>query len=90
VYLEDNHYYIGHVKREGFGELFKNPRPEKQGGDATKQNQLVFSGHWANDKREGKGKKWFDNGDIYDGEWANDLMSGQGTLTTAAGDKYFG
>ena len=49
-----------------------------------------FEGNLIDNKKEGKGKYYYTNGDIYDGEFKNDLKEGNGTLYYANGDKYTG
>ena len=47
-----------------------------------------YEGEWKNEKKEGKGKLYFDlvgirsypNGDIYEGGWKEDQKSGQGII----------
>lgn len=45
-----------------------------------------YEGYWKNNKKEGKGKKIFDNGDVYIGDWINDKAHGYGIKFDANGD----
>lgn len=38
----------------------------------------------------GKGRKYFENGDVYIGEWKDDVMNGCGILFSENGEKYEG
>ena len=42
------------------------------------------------DKKEGKGKMTYSNGDVYDGEWKYDRRNGLGTLFFKNGSQYKG
>ena len=45
-------------------------------------------GQMKNDKFNGRGTKYFANGDIYIGDWVNDEKVGEGVFTWADGDRY--
>ena len=36
----------------------------------------TYVGEYDEGKREGKGKRYWLNGDVYEGEWSNDLFEG--------------
>jgi hypothetical protein len=40
----------------------------------------VYAGEWVNDKREGKGTYFYDDGGWYDGMWSNDQKEGWGRM----------
>lgn len=57
--------------------------------------KIVFSngyyiGELAENKRFGRGKYVWNNGNTYDGSWKDDLKHGLGEFTWSNGDKYFG
>ncbi len=49
-----------------------------------------YEGELLDDKKHGKGKCIFNNGDIYDGEWSNNEINGYGTMKYKNGNKYEG
>ncbi len=40
----------------------------------------MYEGNWEDDKRHGKGKRIYGNGDIYDGNWEKSKKVGYGIL----------
>ncbi len=51
----------------------------------------VYSGFWANNKAEGRGKFIHVNGDEYEGEWKDDKANGYGVYVhSKTGAKYEG
>ncbi len=50
----------------------------------------IYEGQFASDKKNGKGKMTYADGNVYEGEFVNDLKSGNGVLTYAEGDVYEG
>lgn len=50
----------------------------------------IYSGQIVDDKRNGKGKFTWKNGDVYDGEWKDNKMNGQGKLSYANKNEYTG
>lgn len=72
--------YIGELlneKRHGFGFMFF--------ADKDDDNRKEYAGQWKDDRREGKGRLTWNNGDSFDGEWKNDMRNGNGTYTWADG-----
>ena len=47
-----------------------------------------YIGQVINDKREGKGIFYGNNGDRYEGEWRNDKKEGKGIYDFASGNRY--
>ena len=45
-------------------------------------------GEWKNQRREGKGKMVFANGDIYQGNFLQNKFNDRGIMTFASGDQY--
>ena len=41
-------------------------------------DNILYEGDFIKDKREGKGKYYYENGEYYDGEFKNDLRNGKG------------
>ena len=50
------------------------------------QDIYTYDGEWEMNRKDGKGKLTFHNGDVYEGEFSNDKMHGKGTYEYAAGD----
>ncbi|KAL6044463.1 MORN repeat protein [Balamuthia mandrillaris] len=50
----------------------------------------TYSGNWADDRREGKGKWVRTDGSVYEGEWHSDLRFGKGTQIDPDGSRYDG
>jgi len=61
-------------------------------GDFTYKvdNIYIYKGEWLNNKKNGKGKIFYKNGEFYDGEWLNDDKNGNGKITYKNGDIYDG
>ena len=49
-----------------------------------------YEGQMKNNKLEGKGKYYYNNGSIYEGEWKNDKKEGKGIFIFPNGDRYEG
>ena len=49
-----------------------------------------YEGSWENDRINGEGTSWYNNGNRYHGEWLNGRINGLGTLYLASGDRYSG
>ena len=49
-----------------------------------------YVGSFVNDRRQGQGTYYYNNGDKYVGSYVNDKKQGQGTYYWADGDKYVG
>jgi hypothetical protein len=47
-----------------------------------------YIGSWANSKKHGSGRYYFENGDFYDGEFFKDLAKGVGVYYHANGNIY--
>ena len=60
--------------------IFESP---KNLNNFEKYYQLFF---WKNDKREGRGIYYYNDGDRYEGEWKNDNMEGKGIFSYKNGD----
>jgi serine/threonine protein kinase len=54
------------------------------------KNLTRYEGETNNGVKEGKGKYFFDNGDIYDGEWKKGKIEGKGIYYYKNGNKYEG
>ena len=55
----------------------------------TKINELgKYVGELTNDKREGKGIIFYNNGDRYEGEYKNDKKEGKGIYYFKSGSRY--
>lgn len=90
----DRSRYIGEVKydlKHGFGiyELidgssyegyFSGDVPNGEGKLVNKQEGVTYKGTFFLNKRHGKGRLEWENGDFYSGQWVNDLMHGEGTF----------
>mmetsp|Transcript_25000 Transcript_25000/g.43868 ORF Transcript_25000/g.43868 Transcript_25000/m.43868 type:complete len:420 (+) Transcript_25000:559-1818(+) len=67
---------------------------EKLNGKATMhfsgKVSSVYSGDWADGRREGFGTLTWANGNIYEGFWENDMMHGHGKFTWGEGSVYSG
>ena len=50
----------------------------------------TYYGDFKNNKREGKGIMYYNNGDKYEGDWKNDYMKGKGIMHYNNGNKYEG
>ena len=69
---------IEEIKLEDGAQIINFPNNEK------------YEGEIENNKKNGKGKYYFNNGDIYDGDWKNDKMEGKGKLIKKKGETYEG
>ena len=49
-----------------------------------------YEGEMINNKREGRGTFYFNDGDKYEGEWKNDFRHGKGIFYYNEGDRYEG
>ena len=49
-----------------------------------------YIGELKNDKREGKGIMYYNNGERYEGEWKNDINEGKGIYYFKSGNRYEG
>lgn len=61
--------------------------------DAIQSMMVVgskYEGSWENDRINGEGTSWYNNGNRYHGEWLNGRINGLGTLYLASGDRYSG
>ncbi|CAF0906417.1 unnamed protein product [Rotaria sordida] len=82
------------------GEIDEHGRPHGKGtyihhDIAGQVQQGCYVGEWQHDKKHGKGRHRYRNGDIYDGLWRdgpykNDKKNGKGILIYSNGDKYEG
>jgi hypothetical protein len=50
--------------------------------------QNKSKGEMKDDKKHGKGKMKYANGNNYTGDWVDDIITGQGILIFANGDRY--
>ena len=50
----------------------------------------TYEGYWKDDKRYGKGKATWLNGQIFYGDYRNDKLEGLGTMMFPSGRKYEG
>lgn len=71
--VENNgNYYIGELNNEGMkngnGKLFSS------------DGRIIYEGEFYNDKPEGMGKCFYNNGDYYIGPFKNGLRNGKGTI----------
>lgn len=51
-------------------------------------NNEQFLGRFANGKKNGEGKYYYNKGDRYIGHWINDHKTGQGELIKSDGSRY--
>ena len=70
------------VKRPSIDEILKECEDIR--------NSARYEGETNNGVKEGKGKYFFDNGDIYDGEWKKGKIEGKGIYYYKNGNKYDG
>ena len=56
----------------------------------TLENDIVYTGSWANGMKNGKGIQVWKNQSKYEGEWLNDQFYGKGKFTNPNGDFYDG
>lgn len=59
-------------------------------GKAYFKNGRIYTGEFAQGKRQGNGIYEYTNGDSYDGGWKNDKRNGKGTYNWVDGRKYVG
>ncbi len=94
-----NDKYNGKGKLEGiFGDIYEGDFVDgKKQGQGTETNPSfdadgndVYTGRFANDEKNGKGKIKYANGDVYDGSFVDNKFEGQGTYTFKTGDYYTG
>ena len=50
----------------------------------------IYDGGWKNDKQDGKGIFYFNDGDVYEGDWKNGGQRGKGIYHYNNGDRYEG
>ena len=63
----------------------------QQSENKTKIMELgKYKGQLKDDKRDGKGIMYYDNGDRYEGDWKNDKKEGKGIYYYNGGDRYEG
>ena len=66
-------------------------RDKKEKGIIKYENGGYYEGEKQNGKRQGKGKEYYENGEIkYDGDWNNDLQDGNGKFVEKEGNYYIG
>ncbi len=53
-------------------------------------SHTIYEGEWKDDKRNGRGKLTWANGDVYEGDFKNDKRNGRGKETYDNGDFYEG
>jgi len=51
-------------------------------------DQSKYIGDFNQGKMEGKGQRYYSNGNIFDGDWEDDRPNGTGTLFKAADNTY--
>ena len=96
----DNNIFLIHLIEKHKKELIdhfqykanKNIDNNINNNDSYKEKQYKdykYIGEFKNDKPEGKGKAYYDNG-TYEGEWKNGMRQGKGIYTFKNGDKYEG
>ena len=74
---EDNSYYKGY---------FKNGSKHGYGIYCNKDGELIYEGRFYNNKYEGKGVLYSNNGNYYVGDFKNGLKHGKGILYKKNGD----
>ena len=47
-----------------------------------------FAGEWVEDRMEGTGYYYYDNGDVYRGNWSKNKRSGHGQMECPNGDLF--
>ena len=77
-----NHVYIGE---------FKNNKPNGKGKMIVETtNQVVFDGLFVDNKKQGYGEYFADNGEFYKGQWENNTKQGVGEYFFNNGNKWRG
>ena len=64
-----------------------NGNKHGKGIEYYKDGNIKYEGDFVNDKREGKGKYIWEDGEYYIGEWLNDYMHGKGIEYYKDGNK---
>ena len=89
VYNDNEGIYIGELKntyikwiKEGKGIYYYNK------DDPNKRKK--YEGDWKDDKRNGKGIFYWNNGGKYIGDWKNNKREGKGIIHFTNGDRYEG
>lgn len=59
-------------------------------GHAGPENALLMQGGWANDLKQGLGKKVYANGDVYEGLWRGGKCEGPGRYRWKNNNEYDG
>ena len=103
--VQDDSYGIGFHKWEGEvieidEKIFPNGKGYFHYKDGTKiQKEIlsfqdthnnIYTGGWKDDKKHGRGKAAFPNGDIYNGQWKDDMQHGKGKMIYPDGTSYEG
>ena len=80
------------VKRKGRkGRIGRKKSVKRGGAKETKEYpDGTYVGNIVNDKREGKGRMQYENGDVYSGNWVNDKREGYGFMRYVNDDSYTG
>ncbi|MFN6036836.1 MAG: FISUMP domain-containing protein [Bacteroidota bacterium] len=86
--------YDGNIiegKYQGFGIFYFVEESNASISKAKKVFKSAFyEGEWNDNKRQGKGKMCYENGEILDGTWNNDMFTGKGKFTFEGGEVYDG
>jgi hypothetical protein len=62
----------------------------KNGPGMIEESGSIYEGEFANDKKEGLGKKMYADKSVYIGQWSNDMKQGQGKCVWEDGTFYSG
>ena len=84
-YNEKGEKYLGERRnglKDGKGKLYY----DKNGDNIRK----LYEGDFKEDKADGEGIMFYNDGNIYKGDWKNDLREGKGIMFWKNGDKYLG
>ena len=93
IYKCPNHKFLNDNDGIYIGET-KNNKKDGKGIKNFKQNDELlrkkYEGDWKNDKMEGRGMLYLNNGNKYEGHFNNDLKEGKGIYYFNNGDRYEG
>ena len=81
----------GNVIYKGeYEDSLQNEYPRDGEGEELFYNEMIYSGHWKNNKKEGYGCSYVLGFRYYDGEWKDNLHDGEGSLYDNNQVKYSG
>ena len=71
-------------------DLSKYPGVQQRRPQRETNRRFTYDGTWRDDKPEGKGAVYFDNGEYFEGEFKDGKAEGNGTFIFINGDHYQG